>query len=256
MSDGILAATVFESPAQLAVTLAVLFVAQLVYALYGFGSGLTALGALALVFDDVPELVAFLLLVSLPTELVIVFRDHVHISFRDSGVLLGGIALGAPIGVALLEIAGREPALVTALGLVLIALAAMLLRAPEVDDRPERRSVALALSAGSASGVLAGLFGVGGPPLIAYLQWQGLPKRAFRVTLLTLFLATSAIRVPLYLWRGIAGSEALLSAGLVLPACLLGLYAGQHMHARVSERAFRRGVAVLLALLGVSILFR
>ncbi len=253
--DELLARTVFETPLQLFATLAVLFVAQAVYALYGFGSGLISLGALAFVFDDVPELVALLLLVSLPTELFVVWRDHLHLRFRESGILLAGIALGTPVGVVLLERGAGSAALIVGLGALLLLLALFLLWEPRAPAEP-RSSPGGALVAGGTSGVLAGLFGVGGPPLIVFLRWQGLPKRSFRVTLLTLFLATSALRVPLYLWRGLAGGEALLSAAVVLPACLAGLAVGHRMHASVSERAFRRGVAVLLALLGVGLLFR
>ena len=56
-------------PLQFAVTCAVLVVAQMVYVLFGFGSGLIAVGSLALVFPEIKDVVVLLLLVNLPAEL-------------------------------------------------------------------------------------------------------------------------------------------------------------------------------------------
>lgn len=256
--DSALEATIFADWSALGVTLVVLFGAQVVYALYGFGSGLLSVALLAFVFPDLSPVVSLLLLVNLPTELFVFWRDRHALSLKAAGTLLGGIALGAPIGIYVLGKGGADPRLFTALALLLIAFGAYFLW----EARQPAREFAATLPRGSAlgagviSGVLAGLFGTGGPPLILYFRLQGLEKTAFRVTLLTLFLATSAFRVPLSAASGLVTGATLLSTLVVLPACMAGALIGHRMHRAIPEARFKGGVAVLLALLGVLLLAR
>ena len=52
----------------------VILIAQIIYVVFGFGSGLIAVGTLALVFPDVRDVVVVLLLVVLPAELGVADR--------------------------------------------------------------------------------------------------------------------------------------------------------------------------------------
>ena len=236
----------------------VLFAAQAVYALYGFGSGLLSVALLAFLFPDVPRVVALLLLVNLPTETFVVVRERTQLELRTAGALLAGIAAGIPIGAWLLEAGAGSPWLVRGLGVVIVVLALHLVWNGSAGAPPQRRRLPapVDLLTGAVSGVLSGLFGTGGPPLIVNLQYKGLSKRAFRATLLALFFAMSFVRVPVYFWSGLADGRAVLSALVLFPACVAGLAAGQFVHVRIPERAFRRGVALLLAALGVMLWFR
>ncbi|RMF75030.1 MAG: sulfite exporter TauE/SafE family protein [Acidobacteria bacterium] len=253
MLEALLDATLFDSIGQLVLAGAVLLLAQAVYALYGFGSGLLSVALLAFLFPDIPRVVVLLLLVNLPTELFVVVRERAQLALGTAGLLLAGIAAGIPVGALLLEAGAGSAWLVRALAAVIVLLAINL--AWNGDPSPgaggRRVPPAVDLAAGTVSGVLSGLFGTGGPPLIVVLHRRGLDKRAFRATLLALFLAMSVVRVPVYFWRGIADERAVVSALVMLPAALAGLAAGHLVHARIPERTFRRGVAVLLGVLGV-----
>lgn len=247
--------TVFDSGLQLACTLLVLLGAQIIYALFGFGSGLLSVAILAFLFPDLTSVVVLLLLVNLPTEVFVVWRDRRHIPFREMGLLLLALAVGTPLGAFLLRRGADEGWLLLLLGIVLILFAVffLFLDGPRMARRlPSTASAA----AGLSSGVLAGLFGTGGPPLILYYRYRGLDKQAFRAVLLAVFLATSVVRIPTYFASGIAGVSSVASALLVLPVCLLGLVVGNHLHVTVSERSFRRGTALVLALLGILLLVR
>lgn len=252
----LLSGTIFDDPTQLAVTLAVLFVAQTVYSLYGFGAGLLSVATLAFVIPDLGDVVALLLLVSLPTEIAIVWGRRRDVLLRDGRVLLVGIALGIPVGVFLLRSGADDPWLVQILGASLVAIALFFLFEERLEARTRSLPRGSRVGAGLASGVLAGLFGTGGPPLIFYLRAKRVPKDAFRVTLLALFLVTGVVRVPLYAATGLVDVATLLSALAVLPACLAGLFLGHRLHRVVPEADFRRGVSVLLGILGVLMLVR
>jgi hypothetical protein len=254
--DAWFTSTVFAGSGQLLVTLLVLFGAQLVYALFGFGSGLLAVALLAFVFRDLGAVVSLLLLVNLPTELFVVGRDVRLVPLRELGILLLGIAVGVPVGGWILRVGGAAGWLFSLLGASLLGFA-LFFWFDQARPRATRAAhPAAPATAGACSGLLAGMFGTGGPPLILYLRLRGLDKRVFRATLMSLFLVTSVVRVPTYVATGVVGWETVTSALLVLPVCLLGLAAGHRLHVEVDERTFRRGVALLLAVLGVLLLAR
>jgi uncharacterized membrane protein YfcA len=225
----LLGQTVFSSGTALAATAGVMLLAQLVYALSGFGSGLIAVSLGAFLVPDLSLLVPLLLLVNLPTETWVSWRDRRRVSFAGAGWLLPAMLAGLPLGTWLLAELGDRPWAVTLPG-------------------------PLGGLAGLAAGVAGAMFGTGGPPVILWFQLQGLDKRAFRATLLGVFLVMSIVRVPSYAVAGLLGREVLLSALLLLPAGLLGLLIGQRLHIGIPERRFRQGVALALALLGLGLM--
>jgi uncharacterized membrane protein YfcA len=253
----LLAHTIFPSWTALAATAGVMALAQLVYALYGFGSGLIAVSMLAFVLPDLSLLVPLLLLVNLPTEAWVSWRDRRAISFRDAGWLLPGMIAGLLAGTWLLAHAGDQAWLLRCLGGVVVAFAGWLLwdslRAERA--RPHRLPGPLGGLVGLVAGALGAMFGTGGPPVILWFQLQGLPKSAFRATLLGLFLVMSAGRLPSYGAAGLFTPPVLVSAAVVLPAGLLGLLAGNKLHLEIPERRFRQGVAAVLGVLGVMLVW-
>jgi uncharacterized membrane protein YfcA len=74
--------------------------------------------------------------------------------------------------------------------------------------------------------------------------------------MMAVFLAMTAIRLPSYAVVGLLTAERLLSGVMLLPAAVLGALAGQALHGRIPDAAFRRAVAVGLVLLGVVLLRR
>ena len=240
--------TIFTSPLIYAATCGILVVAQIVYVAFGFGAGLIAVGTLALVFPDIKDVVVLLLLANLPAELLVTWRSRREIRWRPIAGLGAGIALGIPVGAWILGT--RDAAFVLAvLGWFLIAVGLAFLRLPAARDR--RPAAWLAGPTGLASGLLTGMFGTGGPPLIIWYHLSAAGKAAFRGNLMTIFLLMTVVRVPSYVWAGLVTGPRLLSTLAVMPAVLAGAWLGQRLHIRISEVAFRRAVAVLLALIGV-----
>lgn len=95
--------TVFTSVPEFLVVCLVLALAEAVYVLLGFGAGLIAVGALALLLPELRDVVVVLLLVNLPAELWVVIRSRRDISWRGVLLLFAAIAVGIPIGTWLLR---------------------------------------------------------------------------------------------------------------------------------------------------------
>jgi len=227
--------TVFASLPQFLLVCLILAAAEAVYVLLGFGAGLVAVGSLALLLPELRDAVVLLLLVNLPAELYVVRTSWTKISWRGVMVLFAGVAIGIPIGAWLLR--WSDPRfLLTVLGVFLIVVGTM---APPV---------------GLLSGLLTGLFGTGGPPLILYYQLSGIDKTAFRGNLMAIFLLMTAVRVPSYAAFGLITAPRLLSALAVMPAVLLGAFIGNRIHLELEEDTFRRLVSAALLVIGLLLL--
>ena len=245
--------TFFTSWPQYLLTCLILLIAQTVYVLFGFGAGLIAVGSLAVVLSDIKDVVVMMMLVSLPPEILVVVTSRKHISWKGVGLACVGVAVGLPLGTLALE-RGDPSVTLTLLGgfLILVGLAFVLL--------PEKGRVRWpAWSApvvGTLAGVLGGMFGTAGPPLILYYRLAGMTKGAFRGNLMAIFLLLAIMRLPSYGLTGLITMPRLLSAASVFPVVLLGAWIGNHVHLNISERTFQRLVAVALALIGILLLVR
>lgn len=246
--------TIFASLPEYLATCTVLVLAQLVYVLMGFGSGLITVGLLALLLpEQIQDVVVLQLLVNLPAELLVVWKSRAEIRWRPILTLGVGIAVGIPLGAWILK-TGDPVFVLKILGGFLIAVGLVFLRLPPMLrwTPPD----AAAPPTGLVSGVLTGLFGTGGPPLIIWYRLTAHTKAAFRGNLMTIFLLMTVVRVPSYLTAGLITPPRLRSMAAVLPAVFLGAWLGHRMHIRISERTFQLLVSVLLAAIGAMLLVR
>lgn len=245
--------TVFDSAPQFVLACGVVLVAQAVYVLFGFGSGLIAIAGLTLVGLDLRDAVVLVLLINIPAEIRIVTRSRRAIEWHGVFWIALGIGLGIPAGTAILAL-GDPSALLTVLGGVLVAIGLAFLRLERSPDRPGWRRAAM--PTGLISGVLTGLFGTGGPPLIVFYRLTGATKSTFRGNLMALFLLMTVVRLPVYGITGLITVPRLVTGLAVLPSVALGAWIGQRVHVDLAEGTFRRAVSVALILIGVLLLVR
>ncbi len=244
---------IFDTWWHYAAACSVILVAQLVYVVFGFGSGLIAVGTLALVFPEIRDVVVLLLLVVLPAELGVAFASRRLIRWRETGGLLCGVVPGVILGTHVLK-TGSPTLVLSALGAFLVTMSAgfLLLR----DGFRVRWPRWVVAPTGLVSGLLTGLFGTGGPPLIVFYHLAGLDKGGFRGNLMAVFVAMTLLRVASYSAQGLITGERLWSGLAVLPASLLGAWLGQRVHVQISEAVFRRLVSGLLGVIGALLLLR
>lgn len=115
----------------------------------------------------------------------------------------------------------------------------------------------LALIAGAASGLLGGLVGNQGGIRSGALMAADLPRDTFVATATAVGLIVDAARMPLYLIT--TGSDILAiwpTVAIGTAGVVAGTLLGNRLLSRIPEAAFRRVVAVLLALLGTAMILK
>ena len=233
-------------PSSLALGGLIVLAAGLVQGLLGFGFALVAVPVLALVMvprEAVP--VALVLGTFINLFLYLEVRGRVQAG-RLLPLVLAGIA-GIPVGTYLL-VSLNTGILRIAIG-CLVALSALAFLAGL--ERPiKRERIGLAAS-GFTSGILNGVASMSGPPVVLFLANQGMPKDAFRASLIAYFLVLNLATVPVYIVARLVSVDVLAYAGVLLPLMAAGALAGSRLARRVPEKAFRRAVLVAVAAAGV-----
>lgn len=114
-------------------------------------------------------------------------------------------------------------------------------------------------AAGWFWGATAGLAGfithAAGPPVMVYVVPQRLEKDAFIATLLVFFFAVNYAKIPSYLWLGFVDGQVLVTAAVLTPIGIAGIYAGQWLQRRIDVRWFYRLIYALLLFTGTKLLY-
>ncbi|MFA7668477.1 MAG: sulfite exporter TauE/SafE family protein [Burkholderiaceae bacterium] len=139
------------------------------------------------------------------------------------------------------------------LGLVIVGCAFSLM----LQRRP-RQSLSSPLGfgiAGSLSGILGGLFGTSGPPLVYLMYQQPLDHLLIRRALLLVFTSNSILRLTMVVATGTFTLRSLLLCVLSIPIVHFITMFTIRRPAPVSVRTLRTAVAWLLVVSGVLLVF-
>ena len=217
------------------VALVVTFLAAALHSTVGFGFALISVPILSLLdplFAPVPQL-----LVVFPLTVAIVLRERHAVEVRSTLWIFAGRVPGALLGVLLLKmLAARELDVLMSL-MVLVGVAIV------VSQGTFRRTAVREVVAGIASGTMAMVSAIGGPPIaLLYRSDTGPTVRANLGLIFTIGL-TITITV-----RAVAGEiswdEVLIGAAL-LPAVWLGLRVSHTLLPRVEGPRLRNAIVVI-----------
>ncbi|WP_374574693.1 sulfite exporter TauE/SafE family protein [Phenylobacterium sp.] len=237
--------------AHLAPLLGSVFAAAFLQGFSGFGFAIIAVPLLSL-FMPPAETLPYVMAMQVVNALVGLRGAVATCQWR----LLGWVALGAIAGtpVGLWAITTLSPALGRmAVSLAVIAALALILRGGRFRGRP---TTPVSLAAGLASGVMNGLAGMSGPPVVALLVAADLQPAQVRSTLLVFVLGAGlAVLIPLGFAGRITGGmvQPLL---LAMPALLAGGWIGSRLFLRASARQHRAVALTALAVLAVTTFVR
>lgn len=175
-------------------------------------------------------------------------------TLRRFGPLITALVIGTFAGARLLvDIDQRALIGIVGAAVLVFAVSAHFPRHLHLSRGAERW---LGVPIGFFAGVLGGMTTFFGPPLIMFLFALNLDKDEFVGTISTVYLCAA---VPLAVALGMFGfmgpQEYLWSSAAAAPL-LLGVLVGQWLRSRISQSAFRRGLLLMLVVVGVRLIYR
>jgi hypothetical protein len=230
----------------------VIFVGYTIFGATGFGASPITIPILAHVLPLTFAL-SLAAVLDLASGLVVGVHARRQAHTRELLTLVPYTLVGLGLGVTLLVRLPRDAAL-RALGLFVCAYAlhAVLRRGP---TRPLSRG--WAAPAGILGGVVGALFGMGGPPYVAYLAGRIPDPAAQRATISQMVILNVGLRVVAFALAGLLASRALwTAAALLLPVAGAGLWVGNRAQEAVSPAAAARMIGAALFLTGGALIAR
>lgn len=195
------------------------------------------------------------LLISIPTNAYLVWKNRGSINFRTVMPLSLMLLAGVIPGILLLK-TGNDLVLKAFLGVVIVALGIeMLYRKPPGEASSAGGNKALLVVVGLVSGVLAGMYGISAF-LVAYISRTSADRSQFRANLCSLFLVDNIFRLIWYSAAGIMTMEIIRFTAFMAPAVVLGMYIGTRVDTGLKEETVRKATIYLLVVSGAVLLVR
>ncbi|UCH23915.1 MAG: sulfite exporter TauE/SafE family protein [Deltaproteobacteria bacterium] len=221
----------------------------------GFGSTIIAVTLGAILYP-----IQFLLPILVPLDIVVnAFVVIRHQRYVDRQILFKTIipimGIGLFIGIAAFNILhGRL--LKKLFGLLVVGLSVRELQRL-LKNKPPQFATSKFISRLYifSAGIIQGIYASGGPLLVYAMNRLNLPKSIFRSTISALWLIANIILTASYIVADKMNWVSLKYFGLLLPVIIIGIIAGEKLHAVINEHAFKIIVFVLLLGAGFPIIF-
>jgi uncharacterized protein len=230
----------------------VVFAGYLVFGVTGFGASPITIPVLVHVLPLVFVLPLAAIL-DLGSGLALGFHTRQQADTRELLTLVPFTLVGLTLGVTLLVSLPRNATLL-ALGLFVCGYAIHVMLRREAARRLTRWWAA---PAGIVGGVLGALFGMGGPPYVAYIAGRVPDPTAQRATISQMVILNVGLRVVAFALAGLLVSRALwIAVAVLLPVAWAGVWVGNRVHVRVASATLARIIGAVLFLTGATLILR
>ncbi len=208
----------------------VIFAGYLIFGVTGFGASPITIPLLVQVL---PLVFVLPLAAILDLGSALALHTRRHADTRELLTLLPFTLVGLTLGVTLL-VSLPCTATLLALGLFVCGYAIHVMLRRETARRLSRWWAA---PAGLAGGVAGALFGMGGPPYVAYIAGRVPEPAAQRATISQMVILNVELRVVAFALAGLLGSRTpWIAVALLLPVAWTGVWVGNRVHLRVAPR--------------------
>lgn len=240
----------------------IFFIAGFIHGLVGFAFALTALPLLALI-KSVKFSVPLLSLFSFTVNLVMLFILREKRIFKIPLRFFLVIALGVFIGVRGFTISSEFFLRVLLLiAMILFALWEMyrlfhekkMKYLHDIDERAFKSPIALLTA--FLVGFLGGILNTPGPPIVMYLTLLRFDKNIFKASLQLIFAFSSFTAALNHYLAGNLKPEHFKLFIVSLPAVFLGMFLGQRLYLKVSNRVYYYLVNVFLIISALLLLLK
>ena len=231
--------------------LTILF-AYTVFGMSGFGSTVIAIPILAN-WLPLTYLVPLMTLGDFVAAVAVGGSNRQHVSGAELKRLLPFMILGIALGVTVLVNVPQHPLKIAlAAFAIAVGLHSVLNPAPKGTISPW-----WCVPAGTVAGILAAVFGAGGPVNVAYLAGRLRDKGQIRSTVSVIISISATIRTTFYALAGLVLKTGLLAGvAMAVPFAWAGIALGSRIHIGLTNEQMRRVVGGVLMTSGAVLLTR
>jgi uncharacterized membrane protein YfcA len=237
-------------------TLAVMFVtislAYVIFSIAGFGTALVA-GPVLVNYMPLSQAIPLLVLLDCVAAFGKLARSHKHVVRIELARLLPFMAIGSVAGIAIL-LQTNSDVLMLAMGCFVTLYALYMLSKP---IRTSDISAAWAMPLGVGGGLFGALFGSGGFLYAIYLNGRVNTKEEASSTQSILIGISTIVRISILTVAGAYTDLMLVMTAIyLLPALMLGLWAGEHISLKLSRNTFTRLINIIILVSGITLVYR
>jgi uncharacterized membrane protein YfcA len=229
----------------------------LVQSTLGFGMGVVATPLLVSAGYSLPQALAALLPNVFVQTAFSCWRHRDHLPWRDVAPLCLWRYLSLPLGIAMLGVVADQGQSWSRALMGLGLLGVLLVQQFQLPAPRARPRAALTVLTGISSGFLAGLIGMGGPPLVVWAMAHRWPNDRQRCFLWLSFLLILPLQLAVMIWR--FGRPWALATGygwLVVPVVIVIAWSSGLWADNWSSDRLRQAVRLFLLLIAVRLIWQ
>ncbi len=234
------------TPVNIVLLSLIVFIASVVRGFTGFGLALVAVPLIQFIMP-VTDTAVFIAMINLIFS-VLYYRRSKEIA---KGQPLGRMALWTGIGVAAgaMVLKYVNPAYIQLTwGVLLIVIVISLTRGFSFPIRSDAAAMTLS---GLFGGALAGATGITGPPVAIILSSMKTPKEKFNAIISVFILFAVSYALLFYMISGLITRDPPLLALTSVPALLAGLWTGDRLVSKISQKTFTTIIYIVLVIMGL-----
>lgn len=229
----------------------ILFISTFVQGFTGFGFSLVAIPLLS-IFLDTKLIIIMNISYSFIIN-IIVFKKY----YKDARLmkilpLLISAILFTFVGVSYLQVI-NDFILKAIIGVLLIIVGITNNFGVKFDlKKPEKYYLPI----GALSGLLNGIGGLSGPPVLMFLSNIDLNKSQFKATLSSYFLTMNIVAILTFALKGLYTLDNLKIVSTLLPQVAIGTAVGVFASTKIEEKLFKKVVNAVIPIMGITIVWK
>lgn len=238
--------------ATVAAVFGISFVASALQGATGFGFGMITMALMPVVLPlDTASAVVTCNVFFI--SLVMVWKLRHAVDLRLVLFPLGGALLFVPVGVAILAVVD-ETLMEMLLGFVIVAISIFLLLegSSRVRIAP---SAGIGVAAGAISGMMSGMFNLGGPALVVYFMQTAPHTLSYKASLDVVYLVSAALRLGTLVVYGVFPTQSAVYALVAVAGSAVGTLTGFTVFTRMSRKVLSAFSYSVLIVAGTSLIF-
>lgn len=234
---------------QFSLVIIITFFASFIQRVSGFGFGIFAMTFLPYIMSAYTEANVLSSMLSMLLSLAVSIRMFRHIHWKNIIFPLIGSMVFTFISVSFMK--GQADTLMRLLlGIALILLSLyFLIFSGKVHIRPTWYG---GLVAGSLSGILGGLFSMGGPPVVIYYMESEKQPAHYMATIQAYFTISNIYSIGVKVSAGFVTSNVLVCFAIGLVGVVAGLVVGGRVFDKMDGPKIKKAVYIIMALSGVA----